>query len=106
VVAECVNRNAADFRIFTTQVILRDKRLDLIAHCLIERHLACDCSTARSFGTATSFQQRTAIMTLNATHLGRTLTLRKRPVQSALESFYSGCLFSRDLSSRTSKFTR
>jgi hypothetical protein len=105
-VAEGVNRNATHFRIFTAEIILRDKRLDLIPHGFIDCHLACNRSAARGFGTTASFQQRAPIMAFNATHFCCTLTPGKRPVQPALESF-DGCrLLARYLRSRPSYFAR
>jgi hypothetical protein len=87
-IAERVNRDATHFRIFTTQIVLPDKRLDLIAHGLINSHLARDRSAACGFGTTACFEQRTAIPTGNATHLSSTFAPGKRPVQLSLEGSY------------------
>jgi hypothetical protein len=74
--AEGINRNSTHFRIFTSQIVLRDVGLNLIAHGLVYRHLSSDRGATCSFGTATSFEQRPAIVRRNATQLGRTLALR------------------------------
>jgi hypothetical protein len=55
VIAERVNRYAPHFGIFTGDIIFRDERLHLIAHCFVDRHLARDCGTTSGFSTATSF---------------------------------------------------
>jgi hypothetical protein len=87
-ITERVNRNATHFRIFTNQIILRDKRLDFIAHRLVDCHLSRDRGAASSFGTTASLEQRTPIPTGNTTHLGGTFSLGKRPAQLSFEGSY------------------
>jgi hypothetical protein len=88
VIAERVNSNASHFRIFTSQIILRDKRLHLVAHRFVDCHLSRDCRAACSFGTATSFEEGTPASTGSATHFGGTFSFGQWPVQPALEGFY------------------
>jgi hypothetical protein len=81
VITKRIDSNATHFGIFSANVVLRDVRLHFIAHCFINCHLSRDCSAASSFGTATSFQQRTAAARRRLSHRGRTLALRQRPAK-------------------------
>jgi hypothetical protein len=87
-ITEGVNSNAPHFRIFTTQIVLRDKGLHLVAHRFVDCHLSRDCSAACSFGTSTSFKQGTPTSTGSATHFSSTFSFSQRPVQPSLEGFY------------------
>jgi hypothetical protein len=87
-VAQRINRNSPHFRIFTRQIVLRDKRLNFITHRFVDCHLSSDCSTACRFGTTTSFEQRASIPSGNTTQLRRTFTPGKRPAQPSLARFY------------------
>jgi len=99
--AEGIDRNSTHFRIFTSQIVLRDKSLNLIAHRFVDCHLARDCSTACSFGTTTGFKQRASAPASNATQLRGTFTPAKRPSQPSLARFYRRRLFAGYLRSRT-----
>jgi hypothetical protein len=85
--AQRINGNPTYFRIFTSHIILRDKRLNLVAHRFVDCHLSRDCSTACSFGTTTGFEQRASISASNTTHLSGTFTPGKRPAQPSLARF-------------------
>jgi hypothetical protein len=85
-IAECVNRNTSDFRIFSGKIVLGDERLDLVAHGLIERDLSCDRGPARCFRAASCFENGATISSRNATQLSRALAFRERPVKPSFES--------------------
>jgi hypothetical protein len=106
VIAECVNRNPAHFRIFSTEIVFRDEGLDFVAHGLVDGHLSSDCRTACSFGTTSCFEQRTAISTFNTTQFSSTLAFGKRPVQPSLSGFERRSLLAGYLRARTSNLTR
>jgi hypothetical protein len=86
--AQRIHRNSPNFRIFTGQIVPRDKRLNLVAHRFVDRHLSRDCSTACGFGTTTSFEQCTSVTSSNTTQLSGTFTPGKRAAQPSLERFY------------------
>ena len=70
--------------VFAGEIVLRNKCLNLIPHCLVDRHLARDRGSTRGFRTTTSFQDRTTIARGNATQFRRTLTSSKRPAFTSL----------------------
>jgi len=80
--------------------------LNFIAHGFVDCHLSRDCSAARSFGTSSSFEQRTSITPLNTTHLCGTFTLREWPVKLSFKCSDSIRLFARDQGSLTTNVTR
>jgi len=73
VIAERVDCDATDFGIFTSNIVFGDEGLNLIAHGLVERYLAGDRGTTRSFRTTTSFEYRPTIARRNTTQFSRTL---------------------------------
>jgi len=83
-IAECIDRNSAYFGIFTANVILRDECLYLIAHRLVNSHLARDCSSTRGFRTTTSFHQRTTIARSCGTQFRRTLAFGEWTAETSL----------------------
>jgi hypothetical protein len=103
---ERVNSNPTYFRIFSTHVVSRDKRLNLVAHPVIDSDLARDGGAACSFSTTTSFEYCPSITSSSATQLSGTFTPGKRPVQLSFECFDRRSLIARDLRSRAANVAR
>jgi hypothetical protein len=75
-IAERIDGDASNFRILIGDIIFCNKRLDLVAHCLINSSLASDCSETCSFSAASSLLNSAPIPQCDATHFRRPFTLR------------------------------
>ncbi|HTG87302.1 MAG TPA: hypothetical protein VL907_09730 [Pyrinomonadaceae bacterium] len=82
---KCLHRYPTHFRIFTADVVFRDKRLHLVAQALVDRSLTSYRSSTSSFRAATRFEERTSMTRSNATEFSIALAPRERTAQTALQ---------------------
>jgi hypothetical protein len=71
VVAQRVNGNSANFRIFTSRVVFRNELLNLVTHCVLTRNRG----QPGSFCTTSSFKNRSSMTRFDATQFCSTFLL-------------------------------
>jgi hypothetical protein len=96
VIAKRAHCDTTNFGIFTSQIVFRDHRLNLIAHCLVDRHLASDCRTTSGFRPAASFGQRATMSGFDAPDCGSAFPSGERAAQLAFHRSHRCRLFASD----------
>jgi hypothetical protein len=85
VIPKGVDSDTTNFRILSSCIVFRDKRLDLSTHRVLTR----DCSETSGFCATLRFQQISTMLRFDSSQLGSTFALSKFSVQSLLERLQS-----------------